>query len=348
MIDFWSTVADHLGAGRRVFLALVAANTKHSPGTVGARLAMAEGGEVWGTVGGGVMERDILAMASRVLMDHSVLGGRETPAPWLETLAHRRPSPGSVPADGTQPSGMICAGQQTNLYAVLDPGVDAGTVSSIVDLLRRDAPGVLEISSRGVALRDSPSDTPSHTPSTPAQLSGVARSLDMGEYGFHYREPLLERRRLVIFGGGHCALALARVMGPLGYRLTACEATKKSPEADLASHVHALHPVDDFRRAAARVPWPELTAAVVMTSDFPGDIAALCGALRQPFPFIGVMGSPAKLRKIRQGLVEQGFGDADFERLTAPVGLPIGSHTPEEIAISVAAQILDLRRGWTP
>jgi xanthine dehydrogenase accessory factor len=52
------------------------------------------------------------------------------------------------------------------------------------------------------------------------------------------------------------------------------------------------------------------------------------------------MGSPSKLKRIHDELLDQGFGEADLNRLTAPVGLPIESDTPEEIAVSIAAQIL--------
>ncbi len=80
-----------------------------------------------------------------------------------------------------------------------------------------------------------------------------------------------------------------------------------------------------------------------MTSDFPSDVAALSGVVGRLFPFVGVMGSPVKLKAIFDRLREQGFTDDQLDRLQAPVGLPIGSSTPEEIAVSVAAQILQQR-----
>ena len=82
--DFWQSLADHLREGRLVFLALVVANTRHSPGTVGVRLLVAEGGETLGTIGGGVMERDLLARAVEVLAR-----GREA-----QDFARSPPSPG--------------------------------------------------------------------------------------------------------------------------------------------------------------------------------------------------------------------------------------------------------------
>jgi xanthine dehydrogenase accessory factor len=80
-----------------------------------------------------------------------------------------------------------------------------------------------------------------------------------------------------------------------------------------------------------------------MTTDSPSDIRALQGALRRGFPFLGLMGSPAKIKLIRDALLQHGFSHQEIDKITAPVGLPIDSHTPAEIAISVTAQILQLR-----
>jgi xanthine dehydrogenase accessory factor len=66
----------------------------------------------------------------------------------------------------------------------------------------------------------------------------------------------------------------------------------------------------------------------------------LSGILKHPFPFIGVMGSRAKLNMISESIRDAGFGDEYWQRITAPVGLPIESDTPEEIAVSISAQIL--------
>lgn len=310
-----------LDGGRRVFLALVVDNSRHSPGTAGAGLLLSEDGEIAGTLGGGVMERDILERGRLAL----ARGGL---APELETLHHRRGAEGRA-------SGMICAGHQTNLYAILGAG-DRPWVGDLLARRAADDAGWLQVSPRGFAVIDGPG------------VGGREHREHQLEQGpakgeFRYRRDLLERRRVAILGGGHCALALARVMARLGYRIEVCEATRKEPEAALGEHVAALHRVDDFAEAAGRLRWPELTQVVVMTSDFPSDVAALAGTLALPFPFIGLMGSPAKLAEIRLQLLDRGVSAAALERLTAPVGLEIGSHTPEEIAISIAAQILRMR-----
>jgi xanthine dehydrogenase accessory factor len=80
-----------------------------------------------------------------------------------------------------------------------------------------------------------------------------------------------------------------------------------------------------------------------MTTDVASDVRGLLGVIHQSFPFIGVMGSQAKITEITKRLKSEGITEDQLSRLTTPVGIPMASNTPEEIAISVAAQILQKR-----
>lgn len=319
MTDFWRRVADHLRRGEKVFLALVVEHTRHSPGTTGARLFVTESGELRGTVGGGVMEHRLIERAREALS-----AGR--PLLELETLHHRRRAEGKL-------SGMICAGSQSNLYLLCAPGRDGERLESLVTPAEGsggasgEACPVLEITPAGLDVyQDSP------------RLDRPARELVRDGEAWRYREELFERRRLAIFGGGHCALALARLARELGYRVEVVEA-KKSVAAGLAE-IAEVHRVDDFIHGAEEIPWPALTPAVVLTTDVAGDVRALEGILRRPFPFVGVMGSAAKLVEIERRLRAAGSREDDLARLRAPVGLAIGSRTPPEIAVSIAAELI--------
>jgi xanthine dehydrogenase accessory factor len=317
-VEFWRTLAGCLEAGEKVFLALVAANTRHSPGTAGARMLASESGRRAGTVGGGIMEHKLLARAAEVLR-----GGDFTPQ--IQTLHHRRSAAG-------ERSGMICAGSQTNLYALCRPESELETVRRVASLIEVGGSGMLAIDPRGLTVEDAEPD-----------LSRPRISLERDrDGGWRYLEQLLERRRLAILGGGHCAAALAHAMSRLGYEVSVFETRPDVAGAELARDAR-VRVIDDFRQAGALIDYPELTWVVVMTTDFPSDVKALAGVLDRPFPFVGVMGAPAKLEEIRTRLATEGFSPAAIGRIQAPVGLAIPSHTPEEIAISVAAQILELR-----
>ena len=152
---------------------------------------------------------------------------------------------------------------------------------------------------------------------------------------------LLNRRRVLIVGCGHCGAALARQMDLLGFQVTVVE-----PRIGLSTTeqlpARAVLLKQAYAEAAKEQEYARLTFVVVMTPSYPDDVDALASLLPEAFPFIGVMGSPSKLQKIKDELYNRGFDESDWDRVVAPVGLSINSDTPEEIAVSVAAQLVQL------
>ena len=145
---------------------------------------------------------------------------------------------------------------------------------------------------------------------------------------------------LGVIGGGHCASALGEVMAPLGYRVHVFDTRTHVVSHDRATAAGGLSIVSDYSDAGPSIANPESTAVVVMTADYRTDVRALLGGAALPLPFLGVMGGQKKLERIFSLLREEGLSREAIDRIHAPVGLDIGSETPEEKAISIAAQIL--------
>ncbi|MFT5142668.1 MAG: xanthine dehydrogenase accessory factor [Rhodothermales bacterium] len=318
MTGFFQVLAARLESSQRVFVGLVVGHTPHSPGSTGARMAVFEDGESIGTVGGGVMELSISAMASAALNNSA-----DPFVPRLRHLVHRIDA-------GDAASGLMCAGEQTNLYLLLDRTDHLAPLQAAAEAERLGLPGVLTISPAALTFR--PDD------------AGPQHRLLQNAGTWEYRQQLLNLSRVAVLGGGHCGLALSRTLASLGYHVSVFDDRASVPTMDANTMADTSRVVDDLTAAASLVDYPDLTAAVVMCNDVKNDIRALSGLLRLPFPFIGVMGSPAKIGHISSSLRDAGFGKADLRRLTAPVGLPIGSRTPQEIAISVAAQLIERER----
>jgi xanthine dehydrogenase accessory factor len=315
---FWEAVDARLRAGESVFVALVVAHTRHSPGTTGARMMATADGSAGGTIGGGIMERNVLERA------RAALAG-ETLAPAVETLRHRERGPG-------RKSGMICAGEQTNLYALLRPETEGATVRRIAEAFGRGADGVIVIGPEGLRFEE-----------RACAPGGERFTFERAGEAWRYEERLFNPRRLAILGDGHCGRALARLMRRLGFDVVVFDTRPGLPGRDDGEDRGAFVLLDDYRAAGERITAPERTPVVVMTTDFASDVRGLLGVAGGPFPFIGVMGSPAKIERITRALREASVPEAEIARIHAPVGLPIGSDTPEEIAVSVAAQLL---RAW--
>ncbi|SCK42692.1 XdhC family protein [Streptomyces sp. WMMB 322] len=152
--------------------------------------------------------------------------------------------------------------------------------------------------------------------------------------------------RMLVFGAIDFASALARTGAFLGYRVTVCDArpvfaTKaRFPDADEVV-VEWPHRYLDSQELDAR------TVVCVLTHDAKFDVPLLERALRLPVAYVGAMGSRrthlARLEQLR----EAGVSDAELARLHSPIGLDLGARTPEETALSIAAEIVAVRYGGT-
>ncbi len=149
---------------------------------------------------------------------------------------------------------------------------------------------------------------------------------------------------MYVFGAIDFSRAMARIGKYLGYRVTVVDArpifaTKaRVPDAD---EIVVAWP-DEFLQSARVGP---RTAIIVLTHDVKFDIPLLQVALRTDAAFIGAMGSRRTHANRVEALRAAGISDADLERICAPIGLDIGAQTPEETAISIAAEIVAVRTG---
>ncbi len=318
MLTFWKTLASLLHDRQRVFLALVAAHDEHSPGTSGAKMLVPERGEPVGSVGGGIMEYDIVQRARAVLADGEAF------APEVEALDHH--TKGS-----DNPSGLVCAGRQTNLYYLCTPEQESATVAQVVALVEADRSGWLTIRPSGMAVAERAPD-----------LEQPAVVLTQEQGAWRYDEQLLNRKRIAILGGGHCSLALSRLMRWLGYEVLVFDTRPEIRSFENNPYARTVR-LDDYPEAAAHIPFPELTSVVLMTNDFGADVQGLLGVLPLPVPYVGLMGSHAKVGRVLSALRKEGVAREALARVVAPVGLPIESDTPEEIAVSVAAQLVQIK-----
>lgn len=160
---------------------------------------------------------------------------------------------------------------------------------------------------------------------------------------WRYRERLNFRDQLTIVGGGHVSLALSNVAAALDFELTVLNDRPALPT--LASNQAAHHRrVIDYENVAAEIPPGPHRYVVVMTVGYRTDAVVLRHLLRRPCRYLGAMGSTAKVAELRRGLREAGFSETEIAWPRGPIGLPIQSQTPEEIAISIAAELIQARR----
>ena len=152
--------------------------------------------------------------------------------------------------------------------------------------------------------------------------------------------------RMLVFGAIDFAAAVARVGKFLGYHVTLCDARQifatksRFPDADEVV-------VEWPHRFLARTPVDARTVICVLTHDPKFDVPVLEVALRSPAGYIGAMGSRRTHEDRLERLREAGLTEEELARLRSPIGLDLGARTPEETAVSIAAELIQLRYGRT-
>ncbi len=155
-------------------------------------------------------------------------------------------------------------------------------------------------------------------------------------------------RELIVVGAGHVAQPIAHMGSLLGYRVTVLDDRPEFATRERFPDAHRLVRAD-FSDPFADVRLHERSFLLLVTRGHKYDYECLIRALRvDPGPsYIGMIGSRRRVRATYVQLLEDGFQRAALERIHAPVGLDIGAETPEEIAVSVAAELVMLDRGGT-
>jgi xanthine dehydrogenase accessory factor len=160
-------------------------------------------------------------------------------------------------------------------------------------------------------------------------------------------EPIEGTPTLCLFGAGHVAQPLSRLAKGAGFRVEVVDDRLKFanrdrfPDADLIV-------VDGFTAAADRLTLGRNTYAVVVTRGHGGDAEALRTVLGRGLRFVGLLGSKPKLVHVVTALEEQGVPAEELAQVRCPLGIEIGAVTPEEIAVSVLAEMIAVRRGVAP
>lgn len=146
--------------------------------------------------------------------------------------------------------------------------------------------------------------------------------------------------RLVIIGGGHVGNALSRLAALLDFRVVVMDT--RELDRSLFPETVELVQLESYERIPKE--WFDAqTYAVIMTPNHMGDREALAQLVDMPLAYLGMIGSRRKVQQTFQSLREQGVSDEALEKVHAPIGLDISAETPMEIAVSIAAEIIQER-----
>jgi xanthine dehydrogenase accessory factor len=318
--ELWRFVIDRLDRGEDVMLLIVAESAGSSPGRAGYKMAVAADGELIGSIGGGVMEVELVERAKRTKGKSKNVKGKAD----VEIIeqVHRKNVPNS--------SGMICSGKQTIIVKPLTSH-DLGTISGVIDSLTRREPKTFEISDRKFDIVENETSD--------AQIDFTRTA----ENEFMYRERLGHKHELFIVGGGHCALALSELMSKMDFRISIFDDRPSLNTLDKNKYASEITRVDAYDDIARHIPNGEDVYVVVMTLGYASDAVVIRKLFDHDVKYLGVLGSKAKMATLMKELKDEGFDPDKLSRIHTPIGLPINSRTPEEIAVSIAAEIISVK-----
>ena len=158
-------------------------------------------------------------------------------------------------------------------------------------------------------------------------------------------EPILPQPILYIFGGGHVSMALAKTTHAAGFAIGIID--DREQFANLERFPMASEVYTSWEEAFEKIKPNASTYMVIVTRGHRDDMRVLGWAVNTDARYIGMIGSKRKVISVYQALEREGIPSEKFDHVHAPVGLEIGALTPDEIAISIAAELIAVRRGAT-
>lgn len=315
----WNLVATSLKQNTPVMLLYVLESSGSSPGRQGFLMAVNANGEMEGSIGGGIMEHKFVEMAKEQL--RSALGGRELRAN-LRKQIHDK----SVAKDQ---SGMICSGEQTILLYPVHK-MDIGHVQNIISSLEKNKNGSLRFSPSGLKFSEN--------------IPGKDFHFSMRtEDDWEYEEKTGYKNKLFIIGGGHCALALSMLMSRMDFYIYVYDDRHNLKTMLQNEFAHETKVLEDYKDLSGLIPPGDNHYVVIMTFSYRTDDLALRSLVKKEFKFIGLLGSKNKVEKMFNDYRDEGVDQNWLQSIHTPIGIIIKSQTPEEIAVSIAAEIIRIK-----
>jgi len=343
MNSIYHIMHEELKRGRSLVLARIARRHGSAPRSTGAWCLVLSDGSLQGSVGGGELEARVAEEAGKMLNQ----GGTR-----LFTYRLRQ--------EDAAANGMICGGDMDILLERISPESGAReAIARAVGLMDQgrfglqlsqvpaadseeghsrqgllddsgklwgDLPVPRELVSQGLSSRNEP---------------GLVSTRDGAQY---FIDPVRPRSSLVIFGGGHISLPLARMASEVNFGVTVVDDREEFANKERFPFADRVLTAP-FAEAFDRLVINTHTYLVIVTRGHVFDREVLRMALRTRAAYTGMIGSRKKIRTIFDSLEGEGYARELLEGVYSPIGLDIGARTPEEIALSIVAELVRVRAG---
>ena len=307
MTAIFTRLLEEMKQGHDTVLVTIIRQSGSTPRGTGAQMLAGAGGLLCGTIGGGSVEGNSIVLAQALLREK-----RST----VQDYHLRYDAPETV--------GMVCGGDVTvhlQYIAARDDRWNAlahRVLQSIAD--RQNAKLLLDLNG-----------------GTPDLVSPDA-AVPEGKFAL----PLPIGERAIIFGAGHCSVALSPILQTIGFRVTVMDDRKELADPVRFPGADAVL-CGDYAHLSDSLTVTEDDYVVVMTSGHTHDFTVEEQLLRGKVAYLGVIGSHNKTVAVNKLLREAGISESAIASVHTPIGIPIQAVTPEEIAISIAGEMIQVR-----
>jgi xanthine dehydrogenase accessory factor len=314
-LKIWQFILTKLQNNIAVAFLVVPQSVGSSPGRQGHFMAVAADHSMCGTVGGGAMEYIQVEASKKHLKN-----GRKEHV--YQRLVHEKTL-------DSEWSGLSCSGEQTILSYFLY-NKDAGLIERILDNYSQNSCCLICYSDGRLICQE-----------VAEQRQRYAYTfIDKTQWSFCFK--VNQKERIFLVGAGHVGQALCRQLYLLDFEIILLDNRKDLPTEAVQSFIDQKV-ICNYKKVANFVSSTYLDYIVIMSFSSALDQLILSQLIHKPFKYIGMMASLSKVQRIRASLIKKGFDAALLNKLHSPIGLSLPCKSPAEIAVSVAAQLIQIR-----
>jgi xanthine dehydrogenase accessory factor len=338
------TICDHLESGHPVVLASIVDLQGSSPRHRGAKMVVCADGKSYDTIGGSLFEakaieeaRQVLAIQQSKFMNFDLTG------------------------DGADATGMICGGngvvlldfvpvskENIDLFRCWYDNILSGNSFCFLTHIS-DANEGISVSGHSLLFRDGKIVGNVHLSTSEVEILisktrdiSVTTIVPLGDNRIVV-DPIGKLKTLYCFGAGHVAFPTAHIAAIVGFRVVVVDDRAEFANAERFPDAEQICVIKDYDRAPEGLEIDDDSYIVIMTRGHQYDQALLEQALKTEASYIGMISSYKKRDAVYQAMLAKGVKKQELERVHSPVGIAIGSETPEEIAVSIVAQLIKER-----
>jgi len=331
-MNIYQIIKENLDKGRKGVLATVISRSGSAPRDVGAKMYVNDSGRSWGTIGGGLLEHYVQEVA--------VERRNEDRA----TVLHMKMDSKTVTAQG-----MLCGG---NVDILVEPVEEQyrRVYERLAEMERRGCEGVV-VTALGTEVftktivgggLDIEGDPLSDAIMTNILTHRSEKGPMIVAEGAYIVEPVLNRAKLYIFGAGHISRYIAKVAAMVEFFVVVIDDRREYACLEHFPEVDEIV-VKDFVDAFSSLSFTGKEFVVIVTRGHSHDADVLRECLSRDMRYLGMIGSKRKIKMIFDLMHESGFAENVLSKVYAPIGLSIHAETPEEIAVSIVSQLIQVR-----